>query len=214
MNKIMLVLFTSFIVVFCNNFAFALNGDLTISNNLNVRNQINFLDQSTQTTSAAYIVSSGSATPNTYFFNIPITVPIPPSMARLRLDYTIITTVDPESIMMGFNDNTTAGGWYQLYAITGGPATSGTVQAGYGRTAAGSNGQYNSYDIVTSGNYIFVKGDHISDSNWCDWPAIFRGYLKYPTTQTLSGITKINIKCFHPSTNILSINWKLVAIPY
>jgi hypothetical protein len=128
----------------------------------------------------------------------------------LKLEYKITSSTDAEPVMIGFNDNLTAAGIYNVVAVGTWSGVAGKIHAGFARTAAGSSGQMNSFEIRPSGNLVMVAGDHLSESNFAYWASIFKSYLKYGTPQT---ITKINMKCNNAGTTITSIYWKIVALP-
>lgn len=203
MRKVLLLL----IAILSGVNAFAANGNLSVNGTINTGSGgINFQDGTIQKTAAFQVLSADMAIPGTNDF----TITIPPTAGKINLSYTIIPSVDAEPIMLGFNDNLTATGSYALYGVGTYSATAGKVQAGYARTAAGSAGQYNSYDIIPSGNLVLFSGDNISESNVLYWAAFFKGYLKYDSPQA---ITKINLKCFNPGTIIYRIDWKVVTLP-
>lgn len=187
--------------------SFAINGDLTVNGTLKVSpNGVKFDDGTVQNTAGFTVISAGTNSPNTNSYDIPI----PPTTGRFNLTYTITPTADFEPIVIGFNDNLTATGTYTLYAVGTWPSASGKVHTGYGRTAAGSAGQYNNFDIIPAGNLISISGRHLSEANVPYWCSFFESYLKYTSPQT---ITKINIKCGNAGTKISSITWKIVTLP-
>ena len=187
--------------------AYAVSGDLTVNGMINTgATGIKFYDNTIQTTAAFPVLASGSASPGTNAY----TITIPPTTGKINFTYTITPTADGEPIFIGFNDNVTAPGIYNLYAVGVYNAIAGKVHAGFARTATASGGSYNNYDIIPSGNLIIVTGDNISENNINTWSAFFKAYLKYSSPQT---ITKINIKCYNSGTNISNITWKVVALP-
>lgn len=202
MKKAMILMFL-LLLMEVNAFA---AGDLTVNGTVNTGSGgVKFLDGTTQTTAAFQVLSEGTAFPGTNAF----TITIPPTTGKIKLSYQITPTADADAVMIGFNDNLTATGTYTLYSVGVYPAIAGKVHAGYARTSAGSAGQYNNFDIIPTDKLIMVAGDHLSESNLGNWAAIFKGYLKYGSEQT---ITKINLKCYNAGTTISRIDWKVVAL--
>lgn len=184
---------------------YAVNGDLTVTGTINAGSGgVKFFDGTTQKTASVRVISNGMWFPRTNEYSITI----PPTTGKINLTYKIVPSADSEPIMIGFNDNLTATGTYNLYSLASYSAIAGKIHAGYGRTISE---QYNSFDITVSRSFIFVVGDHLSEnSQSATWPVIMKGYLKYPTSQEIS---VINFKCRNAGTTISSIEWKITAYP-